>query len=93
MVLNSHHEVIVTIPTVHAHEPAFSIINRLGGKGEVSYRLDLDKSTLSRWCQPRPQGTGGMIPQRHWPAIIALAREIGVPLTLEDLAGISVEQV
>lgn len=78
------------IPTVHTHEPAYSVIQRLGGKSEVAERLNLDKSTLSRWCQPRPEGTGGMIPQRHWPGLMKLAREKKVRIKLEELVAVEV---
>ena len=78
------------IPTVHTLEPAYSVIQRLGGKSEVAERLNLDKSTLSRWCQPRPEGTGGMIPQRHWPELMKLAREKKVRIKIEELAAVEV---
>jgi hypothetical protein len=78
------------IPTVHTLEPAYSVIQRLGGKSEVAERLNLDKSTLSRWCQPRPEGTGGMIPQRHWPELMKLAREKKVRIKLEELIAVEV---
>lgn len=78
------------IPTVHTLDPAYSVINRLGGKSEVSYRLKLNKSTLSRWCQPRPMGTGGQIPQRHWSELVELALEKGVKIKVEELIGVKV---
>lgn len=78
------------IPTVHMCDPAFSVIERLGGKTAVSERLQLDKSTLSRWCQPRPEGTGGLIPQRHWPAVVAMARELGVSIDIKELVAVEV---
>lgn len=78
------------IPTLHTLGPAFSVIERLGGKAEVAQRLDLDKSTLSRWCQPRPDGTGGQIPQRHWPELRRMARERGVGLAIEELIAVEV---
>lgn len=76
------------IETIHVQDPAFSIIEKLGGKGAVAAHLDVDKSTLSRWCQPRPAGTGGVIPQRHWQNLIALGRQRGVEITLEELAAL-----
>lgn len=78
------------IPTIHTLEPAYTVIERLGGKSAVADALKLDKSTLSRWCQPRPDGTGGMIPQRHWPQMMAMAREQGVDISLEELAAVEV---
>lgn len=76
----------MTIPTIHTLEPAYSVIQALGGKSEVAERLQLDKSTLSRWCQPRPNGTGGQIPQRYWSALIEMGRRQGVTITIQELA-------
>lgn len=78
------------IPTIHTQEPAFSVVERLGGKTAVAERLQLDKSTLSRWCQPRPEGTGGVIPQRYWGELLDMARKQGVEITLEELASLEV---
>lgn len=78
----------MTIPTIHRAEPAFTVIERLGGKSAVSEALKLDKSTLSRWCQPIDSGTGGVIPQRYWPALIEMARRQGVDISVKELAGI-----
>lgn len=80
----------MSIPTIHMLNPAYTVIERLGGKAAVADRLDLDKSTLSRWCQPRPEGTGGVIPQRHWPALIEMARESRVRLGVKELAAVEV---
>jgi len=78
------------IPTIHMQEPAFSVIERLGGKAAVAQALRLDKSTLSRWCQPNPSGTGGVIPQRYWARLLVMARKQGVAITLEELAAVEV---
>ena len=80
----------MTIPTIHTLEPAFTVIERLGGKAAVAEQLSLDKSALSRWCQPRPAGTGGVIPQRHWAALMQMARAKHVDITLEELAAVEV---
>lgn len=78
----------MTIPVIHTLEPAYTVIEKLGGKGAVSDALGLDKSTLSRWCQPRPGGTGGLIPQRYWPQLIDMAREQRVRIGIKELAAI-----
>lgn len=80
----------MTIQTIHTEEPAYSVIEKLGGKSEVAEQLGLDKSTLSRWCQPRPQGTGGLVPQRYWPQLLQMAREQNVRITLKELAAVEV---
>lgn len=75
----------MTIPTIHKLEPAYLVLERLGGKITVARALKLNNSTLSRWCSPVPIGTGGSIPQRHWPALMRLAKKQGIRLTLDDL--------
>lgn len=80
----------MSIPTIHTHDPAYTVIERLGGKAVVAEALGLDRSTLSRWCQPRPEGTGGQIPQRHWGQLITMARAQGVDITVQELAAVEV---
>lgn len=75
----------MTIPTIHKIEPAFTVLERLGGKSAVAAELNLAPSTLSRWCQPVPAGTGGTIPQRHWSALLELAKKRHIDLTIADL--------
>lgn len=76
------------IPLIHKCEPAYTVIEKLGGKAAVAHATKLDKSTLTRWCALPPMGTGGVIPQRHWPALIRLAKRQGQELTLQELANI-----
>lgn len=76
----------MTIPTIHFSEPAFSVLEKLGGKSAVAAELGVSPSTLSRWCQPVPAGTGGLIPQRHWGALLELSKKRRVNLTVADLA-------
>jgi transposase-like protein len=78
----------MTIPTIHKLTPAFDVLERLGGKSAVAAELEVSASTLSRWCQPHPKGTGGLIPQRHWPALIGLAKRRNVKLSVSDLAAV-----
>lgn len=78
------------IETVHKCDPAFSVLEHLGGKGAVSRQLGLDRSSLSRWCTARPDGTGGMIPQKHWEALIDLSVKLRRPIKVKDLAGLEV---
>ena len=80
----------MSIPTIHTLEPAFAIIEKLGGKAVVAEALNLDKSTLSRWCQPKPNGTGGLIPQRYWGALVVIARQQGLDISLQELASVEV---
>ena len=80
----------MTIPVVHTLEPAYSVIEKLGGKSTGAEALELDKSTLSRWCQPRPGGTGGLIPQRYWPQLMQMARDQRVRIGVKELAAVEV---
>lgn len=76
----------MSIETKHKLEPAFSILERLGGKSAVSAELKVAPSTLSRWCTPVPEGTGGTVPVRHWSALQKMAKARGVSVTLSELA-------
>ena len=80
----------MTIPVIHKLEPAYTVIEKLGGKSAVAAELDLDKSTLSRWCKPAPGGTGGLIPQRYWPQLIAMARKQSVTINVMELVAVEV---
>jgi hypothetical protein len=80
----------MSIPVVHTLEPAYTVIEKLGGKSAVAQALGLDKSTLSRWCQPSPQGTGGLIPQRYWPQLMQMARLQRVRIGVKELAAVEV---
>tara|TARA_R110000868_G_scaffold2810_4_gene19444 strand:+ start:725 stop:943 length:219 start_codon:yes stop_codon:yes gene_type:complete len=68
--------------------PAHTILERLGGRQAVAQHLNLDKSTLCRWCGPKPGGTDGLIPQRYWPGLVVLARKQGIDITVAELAGL-----
>jgi len=80
----------MTIPVIHKHDPAFTVIERLGGKATVAAELGLDKSALTRWCKALPDGTGGVIPQRHWAKLMAMSRRMGVDISLQELAATEV---
>ena len=78
----------MALPTTRFEEPAYSVLERLGGKAVVSAELKIDQSTLSRWCTPKPGGTGGLIPRKHWRALMSFARKQKVSLTLRELAAL-----
>jgi hypothetical protein len=66
-------------------EPARSIIKRLGGPAEVSKVTRRAYTAPYRWMAPiEKRGTGGLIPQKHHLALLAYAREKGVPLSAAD---------
>ena len=72
----------------HTLDPAYSVVERLGGKSNVAAYLGLHKSAISRWCQPHPRGTGGAIPQKHWKDMVALGESLGVRLKVTDLTSL-----
>ena len=79
----------MTIPTIHTLEPAYTVIEKLGGKTTVAESLGLSKAQMSRWCTPADAGgTGGVIPQKYWARLMDMAREKRVRLTLKELAAI-----
>jgi hypothetical protein len=75
----------MSAPTLHRLEPAYSVIDKLGGKSTVAKALEISPSSVSRWCTPQPSGTGGTIPQRYWKQLFRLARMSGVSLRITEL--------
>lgn len=79
----------MTIPTIHTMEPAYSVIEKLGGKSTVAEQLGLSKAQMTRWCAPADAGgTGGVIPQKYWAQLMQMARLQRVRITLKELAAI-----
>lgn len=68
----------------HACEPANGVINTLGGVKVVADLLDKDVSTIRRWRMPRPEGTGGFIPDDDKVRLIERAAKLGVKLSWRD---------
>lgn len=65
--------------------PAESIIEKLGGPSEVSREVGVHRTRVSNWKRPRDcGGTGGLIPQKHIPALLLLAKRKGIDLGAED---------
>lgn len=66
-------------------EPASSIIHKLGGEAVVAQSLGTAFTAPYRWQYSKEKGgTDGLIPQKHHPALLALAREQGTDLSAED---------
>lgn len=66
-------------------EPARTIIRKLGGPNKVSEVAGVHRTRVSNWARPKEAGgTGGNIPFKHVPALLAHAREIGVDLSAND---------
>ena len=66
-------------------QPAYSIVERLGGNAAVAEALNVTRQAVDYWCTPiSRRGSGGRIPGKYHKQIIALAKEMGVPLSYED---------
>ena len=73
----------------HFLKPASTIVDLFGGVSSTADILDLNRGTVSRWMTPViDRGTGGQIPQKHWPAILRVAKRRRLKITLQDLSGL-----
>jgi transposase len=69
--------------------PAQIVIAAFGTNAEVSRILDVSKSTITRWGYTKEEGgTNGLVPQKHWPALLSAAKRRRVKLSLRQLAGL-----
>lgn len=65
--------------------PAESIIDKLGGPSKISREVGVHRTRVSNWKRPREcGGTGGVIPQKHIPALLSLAKREGIEITAEE---------
>lgn len=61
------------------------IVERLGGSVVVADALKIHRSTAWKWTQPKEKGgTGGLIPSKHVPALLALAKKRRTKITAKD---------
>lgn len=66
-------------------EPASTIITKIGGEAVVSEITGTAYTAPYRWQHPRERGgTGGLIPQRYHPVLLAYARSKGISLKAEE---------
>jgi len=66
-------------------EPAASIITKLGGDTKVAEIVGVHRTRVSNWKRPKTAGgTGGAIPFKHVPALIAAAKALGESLSADD---------
>ena len=69
-------------------DPAKSIVGRIGAK-HAADAADLHISRVYSWMYPKERGgTGGIIPQRHWPKLLAFAQANGIDLSPSDFINI-----
>lgn len=66
-------------------EPARTIIKRLGGPNKVAAIAGVHRTRVSNWARDKKLGgTGGVIPFKHVPALLAAAQENGIELAAQD---------
>ena len=66
-------------------EPAQTIIASLGGPNEVASIAGVHRTRVSNWARAKERGgTGGLIPFRHVPVLIAAAAQRGIKLSADD---------
>ena len=66
-------------------EPARTIVEKLGGPNAVAGIAKVHRTRVSNWMRPKEAGgTGGQIPFKHVPALLAAAREQGKELSADD---------
>lgn len=69
--------------------PAREIVQKLGGVRATARILNLNPSAVCRWMKPPAErGTNGLVPQRHWPALIQYAKKERIKLGLRDFVAI-----
>lgn len=66
-------------------EPAATIIRALGGPSMVSEITGAHRTRVSNWQRPKEKGgTGGIIPQKYFPALLEAAKSKNVDLKADD---------
>lgn len=66
-------------------EPAKTIILCLGGSTSVATIVGVHRTRVWNWMRPKEKGgTGGIIPFKHAPILIAYATTLGVDLCADD---------
>jgi hypothetical protein len=67
------------------HTTPGALVNDLFPRTWLARNLHVSESTIWRWGQPVPKGTGGLIPSRYHCHLLLLAQERGADLTAQDL--------
>lgn len=61
------------------------LVNDLFRRVDLRRELGVSESTIWRWSQPVPKGTGGLIPSRYHAPLLDMARARSIILTADDL--------
>jgi hypothetical protein len=67
---------------------ASDLIEKLGGHKAVADRLGITRNGIQRWTYPKGKEKGGLgnrVPMKHWAALMAMAADVGQPITLNEL--------
>lgn len=68
-----------------ALDPAATVLAVCGGIPRVAALLELSRSSVWRWTQPKEKGgTGGVVPTKHQSALLKKARDHGIRLFPSD---------
>lgn len=70
--------------TLRAVTPG-QVVLREFSLAEAAAALDIAESTVWRWAQLPPRGTGGVVPAGYHLSLLRLARQLGRQLTADDL--------
>ena len=65
--------------------PAQVVVQEFGSLREVGRVLGLVHTSPRLWLQPKPVGSGGLIPSTHHLPLLAEAKKRGLKLTEVDL--------
>ena len=69
--------------------PAAKVVDEFGGVKAVVDVTRVHRTRVYLWMRPKEDGgTGGTIPQRHIPTLMAEATKRGLNLTANDFLGI-----
>jgi hypothetical protein len=67
---------------------AQKMIERFGGHQELADELGVNIVQVYRWTYPKERkGTNGMIPARHFPALLAAAKRRKIKIKAAELIG------
>lgn len=65
--------------------PAQVVVDEFGSIREVGRVLGLQHTSPRLWLQPKPAGSGGLIPSNHHVPLLVEAKRRGLTLTEHDL--------
>ena len=61
------------------------IVTNLAPPTEIGDALGVSRQTVWRWAQPKPKGTGGLIPSKYHVPLLRFAKKRKLAITERDL--------